>query len=96
MRIAIAFVAVAIFASSAARAETMDVAKVTCGELGNYYLEEVVVVGAWLSGYYNAKQNNTVIDSKKIEENTAKVMLHCRTNPQETVMHAIEALSAAK
>jgi hypothetical protein len=49
-----------------------------------------------LSGYYNAKQNNTVIDSKKIEENTAKVMLHCRTNPQETVMHAIEALSAAK
>ncbi|HEY2229145.1 MAG TPA: HdeA/HdeB family chaperone [Xanthobacteraceae bacterium] len=60
---------------------------------GKYYLEEVVVVGAWLSGYYNAKQNNTVIDSKKFEENTAKVMQHCRTNPQETVMHAIEALA---
>jgi hypothetical protein len=93
MRFAVAFLAATISILSAARAETMDVAKLTCDDLGKYYLEEVVVVGAWLSGYYNAKQNNTVIDSKKIEENTAKVMQHCRTNPQETVMHAIEVLA---
>jgi hypothetical protein len=77
-------------------AEPTDFAKITCDEITNAYLEDVVVIGAWLSGFYNAKRNNTVVDSRQISANTAKVMQHCRANPRETVMHAIELLSEAK
>ena len=90
-----AFVAGTVLALSPAHAETTDFAKMTCDYLTQSYLEEVVVIGAWMSGYYNAKWNNTTIDSKQVEMNTAKVMQYCRGNPQETVMHAIELVSGA-
>ena len=54
------------------------------------------MIGAWMSGYYNAKRDNMVVDTKQIAANTAKVMQFCRSNPGMTVMHAIELLSAAK
>jgi hypothetical protein len=49
-------------------------AKITCDDVTNAYLEDVVVIGAWMSGYYNAKRDNTVVDSKQIAANAAKVM----------------------
>lgn len=96
MRFTAAFVAAVMLTLGAVRAEKSDFAKLSCDDLSNFSLEEVIVVGAWLSGYYNAKRDNTVVDSKQIEANTAKVMQYCRTNPRETVMHAIDLLSAAK
>lgn len=96
MRFTAAFVAAVMLTLGAVRAEKSDFAKLGCDDLSNFSLEEVIVVGAWLSGYYNAKRDNTVVDSKQIEANTAKVMQYCRTNPRETVMHAIDLLSAAK
>ena len=94
MKLAIALVTIMMVSLSAARTETTDFTKITCDEITNAYLEDVVVIGAWLSGYYNAKRNNTVVDSKQIAGNTAKVMQFCRANPRETVMHAIELVSS--
>ena len=95
MKSAIALITIMVVGVGAARAETTDFTKITCDEITNAYLEDVVVIGAWLSGYYNAKRNNTVVDSKQIAGNTAKVMVFCRANPRETVMHAIELVSTA-
>ena len=96
MKSAAAVIAFTLFGVCMVRAEPTDFAKITCEEITDAYLEDVVVIGAWLSGYYNAKRNNTVVDSRQISANTAKVMRYCRANPRETVMHAIELLSEAK
>ena len=80
----------------AAHAEQADIAKLTCADLNDFYLEEIVVVGAWLSGYYNAKRDNTIVDTRQIEGNTAKVVQYCRSNPQVTVMKAIDRLATAR
>ena len=89
-------VTVILVGGSFARAEQTDLTKVTCEEITNAFLEDVVVIGAWLSGYYNAKRDNTVVDSRQIAANTSKVMQFCRTSPRETVMHAIELVGQAK
>jgi hypothetical protein len=96
MKTTAALLATMMLLSSGTRAQTTDFAKITCDDIANAYLEDVVVIGAWMSGYYNAKRDNTLVDSKQIAANTAKVMQFCRSNPTTTVMHAIELLSAAK
>jgi hypothetical protein len=91
-----AFTVAAALTTDTPQAETYDFAKITCDEISNAFLQEVVVIGAWLNGYFNAKRNNTVVDMKQIEANTAKVLIYCRANPQVTVMRAIELLNEPK
>lgn len=86
-----------IFSSGSVVAQTRaNMAKIACGEVLELYVDEFVVIGAWMSGYYNAKRNNTTIDVKQLAANTAKVIDYCRNNPKVTVMKAIEKLSGAK
>ena len=74
------------------RAQTIDMGKLACDELGRVYLDQFVFIDAWLSGYYHAKSNKTVVDLKQIAANTQKVLQFCKSNPTVTVMQAIERL----
>jgi len=76
-----------------AHAQTADMAKVTCDDLTHAYAEDLVVIGSWLSGYYNAKRNNTAVDLKELGANTQKVLQFCRTNPTLTAMQAVEQVT---
>jgi HdeA/HdeB family len=78
-----------------AHAQTGDMAKLTCSDLSHADVADLVVLGSWLSGYYNAKRNNTVIDPKQLSANTQKVLQFCQTNPQMTAMQAIEQSTGA-
>ena len=46
----------------------------------------------WISGYYNGKQSNTVIDMQKFMENTKALERYCIQNPQILVMKAGETV----
>ena len=50
------------------------------------------LIAAWLSGYYNAKRNNRVIDLQTLEENMSKVTNYCsdEKNFKVPVMKAVE------
>jgi hypothetical protein len=74
------------------RAQTIDMGKLQCDELGRVYFDQFAFVDAWLSGYYHAKSNKTVVDLKQIAANTQKVLQFCKSNPTVTVMQAIERL----
>jgi len=52
---------------------TVDVTKVNCDQFVHYKISEPRLIAAWLSGYYNAKRNNRVIDLQTLEENMSKV-----------------------
>jgi acid stress chaperone HdeB len=67
---------------------TLDISKITCEE----YLMDTVTfsqyVVMWLSGYYNGKRNNTVIEPDAVKKNEEKVNLYCYQHRDTTVMDA--------
>src|SRR5438046_2354795 len=87
---------VAIFALAASRSAqaqmTIDVAKVNCDQFVHHKISEPRLIAAWLSGYYNAKRNNRVLDLQTFEENMSKVTNFCsdERNFKVPVMKAVE------
>jgi len=53
------------------------------------------VLGVWLSGYYDGKRSNTVLDTQAVEKNGSKVMNYCRSHLNMTVMQAVESVLGA-
>ena len=52
-------------ASQPAHAQvTLDLAKVTCEQWSGYKITNPQNIALWLSGYYNGKRGNTVIDTQ--------------------------------
>src|SRR5262245_17597806 len=87
--------AVAIAPASQAQV-TIDIAKVTCEQLLVGPIEDAVATGLWLSGYYNAKLNNTQVDLNQLRVNAETVVKYCAQNPKTMVMQAIETTVAKK
>ena len=87
---------VAIFALAASRSGhaqvTVDVTKVNCDQFVHHKISEPRLIAAWLSGYYNAKRNNRVLDLQTFEENMSKVTNYCsdEKNFKVPVMKAVE------
>jgi acid stress chaperone HdeB len=87
---------VSIFALAASRSAqaqvTVDVTKVNCDQFVHHKISEPRLIAAWLSGYYNAKRNNKVIDLQTLEENMSKVKNYCsdEKNFKVPVMKAVE------
>ena len=49
-------------------------------------------IAIWLSGYYNEKRNNMVVDVAQLKLNAEKVMRYCEANFKGTVVEAVEKL----
>jgi acid stress chaperone HdeB len=85
------------FAASPAGAQvTIDVSKITCDQYIRYNVANPHDIAVWLSGYYNAKRNNTVLDTQEFREHADKVMVFCLRNGKSTVMDAAENVLGVK
>jgi acid stress chaperone HdeB len=83
----------ALDAVPAARAQvTLDVSKITCDQFAGYKITNPENIAIWLSGYYNGKRGNTILDTQKLFANTKKLERYCIDNPQTLVMNAVEAV----
>jgi hypothetical protein len=84
--------------SPPAHAQVMlDLSKVTCDQWSGYKITNPQNIALWLSGYYNGKRGNTVIDTQALAAENQKLRDFCITNPQMPVMQAAEkALGAPK
>lgn len=69
---------------------TVDVAKITCKQYLAYTVTDPRFIAIWLSGYYNGKRNNMLIDTGAFKKNVDKVEDFCRMNLDDTVVHAVE------
>jgi len=70
--------------------ETVDVAKITCKQ---HFFDEITFsqyVVMWLSGYYNGKRNNTIIDPDALKKDEEKVNQYCQGHRDTTVMDAVK------
>jgi hypothetical protein len=50
----------------------------------------------WISGYYNGKIDNTVLDTDALEKNADKLRDYCLRSPQTPVMQAAAAALGPK
>jgi len=69
---------------------TVDVSKITCEQL---ILEKPVpakYVVLRLSGYYNGKRNNTIIEPESLDKNEEKVDFYCNLHRETAVMDAVK------
>jgi hypothetical protein len=82
------------FATLPASAQvTIDVSKITCQQYVLFTVADPRDIAMWLSGYYNGKRNNTVLDTQEFRQRARKVMEYCQLNPKATVMEAVEKIA---
>ena len=80
-------------ASQPAHAQVMlDLSKVTCEQWSGYKITNPQNIALWLSGYYNGKRGNTVVDTQALAAENQKLRDFCITNAQMPVMQAAEKL----
>ncbi len=95
-RIAIPLCMVAVLAPTARAQVLVDIAKISCDQYVAYKITNPKNISIWLSGYYNAKGNNTVVDAQSFEVSMDKLRDYCLTHPKEMVMQAAGTLLASK
>ncbi len=69
---------------------TIDVAEITCDQWLAYKVADPNSIALWLSGYYNAKRDNTVVKVEAFKEDIEKLKDYCIRNPDTLVMNAVE------
>jgi acid stress chaperone HdeB len=47
-------------------------------------------IAMWLSGYFNGKKDNTVLDTQQFREHAKQVMDYCQLNLKTPVIEAAE------
>jgi len=94
--------------ASAQAQVTLDLSKITCDQYVHAKMPTLRqesqetplaranrqrdLLAAWLSGYYNAKRNNKIIDLDTFEDNVSKVQSYCyeEKNFKVPIMKAVE------
>jgi acid stress chaperone HdeB len=86
-------VAVALFACApAAQAQVVDLSKTTCKEFLESGKDGVMIVWAWLYGYYSDQDADPIIDFAKLTEQGQKLAEFCKTNPGVDLIRAAEPI----
>jgi acid stress chaperone HdeB len=74
---------------------TLDLSKVTCDQWSGYKITNPQNIALWLSGYYNGKRGNTILDTQALSADVQKVRDFCIVNPKTPVMEAVEKVLAS-
>jgi acid stress chaperone HdeB len=88
----IATAAMLVLSATANAQVTVDVAKITCDQFAGFKITDPHNIAIWLSGYYNGKRDNTVIDTQALQENYNKLRDYCIVNQKVTVFQAAQTL----
>jgi acid stress chaperone HdeB len=90
--VVLAFI-LALFLVLPAQAQvTIDASKITCDQFVHGKVGAPRTVAAWLSGFYNGKRDNALIDTQNFQANLNKLEKFCydEKNFNLPVMQAIE------
>jgi len=84
--------ALALFSCSAQAQITIDASKITCDQFVHSKVAATRIIAAWLSGFYNGKQGNQIINLQDFEANLSKLENFCyeEKNFKLPVMQAVE------
>ena len=75
---------------------SVDMNQITCGGWLGYSAEQRDFVRFWMSGYYNAAADSSVLNYDRFQKNSAKVMAYCKKNKSKTLPTAIKNIGLWK
>ena len=99
MRWIVGFVAATLLvtASQLSMAQiAVDMNQITCGRYLGYGAEDRDFVRFWMSGYYNAAANSSVLNYDRFQKNSARITAYCKKNRSKTLPTAIKNLGLWK
>ncbi len=94
IRFAIAFGLTAMSANAATAQVQLDMTKVTCMQFATYKITDPRNLAIWLNGYYQGRQNSTLVDTQTLIANADKLRDFCIMHPTEPVLQASEKFLA--
>jgi HdeA/HdeB family len=71
----------------------VDMSSITCREFVDYAYDKQVMIGAWMSGYYNASLNRQDLDITRYRANSKRVSNYCKRRKKDTLMNAIQRVA---
>jgi hypothetical protein len=87
-------IAVAVLAPlNSMRAEVIDMAAVTCGELISMKSDDAGAILLWTHGYFGGLADDTKFDLGAFEEIAKAIGEYCSKNKKVTLISAIKALT---
>jgi len=93
MRHVIVAASAALMVSMAGPAQAqvvVDMSRITCGQFMNYAFDKQELIGAWMSGFFNASQNRKILDITRYQENSKRLSNYCKKHRKESLMSAIQ------
>jgi hypothetical protein len=97
MRAHIFLVLVTILSSAsslpAAAQIRLDMNRITCKDYLSYSPESREFIRFWMSGYYNAAANNSVLNYDRLQSNSARVVAYCSKHKSDTLPTAIQSVA---
>jgi acid stress chaperone HdeB len=80
--------ATAIALAAPARAEVVDMASITCGDLKAMKDDDAGTILVWLHGYFSGRNDDTRFDVKEFEKAAKKIGAYCAKNAKVTLLSA--------
>lgn len=69
---------------------TLDLSKVTCEQWLSHKIADLEHIAIWLSGYYNGKRDNTVIDVQASKQVVERIKDKCYGSLKAPLMQTLE------
>jgi hypothetical protein len=86
-------VALALFAGApAAQAQKADLSKLSCKDFLALDKDAIVLIWAWLYGYYSDQDADPIIDFDKLTGQGSKLAEFCKSNPGVDIIRAAEPI----
>jgi acid stress chaperone HdeB len=86
-----------LFTAGTAQAQmAVDLSKVTCKQFVTYEITDARSLSLWLSGYFNAQQNNTMVDVSKFRNRSNALKEYCLTHQDALLMEAAKTVVSSK
>ena len=77
-------------APAPARAEVIDMAAITCGQLLDMDADEAGIVLFWMHGYFSGRDDDTKLDVKGMGKRAKKIGAYCSQNKKITLISAVK------
>jgi hypothetical protein len=73
----------------------VEMSRITCQEFMNYAYDKQILIGAWMSGYYNASVGRQDLDIARYKANSKRVSDYCKRkkNRNDSLMNGIQRVA---
>jgi acid stress chaperone HdeB len=97
LKLAPAFLALLLVASSPARAQVMlDVSKITCWQFATYKVASAEHIAIWLNGYFHGTRGDLMVDTQDLDRQTSEIQQYCIKHGDMPLMQAVDTLLGAR